>query len=58
MYPEGQYTRILIEMKDMVRYHKYHMNEMLDMLPLEYQATRLMIAADIKREMEELGKQK
>ena len=58
MYPEGQYARILTEMKDMVRYHSYHMDEMLNMLPLEYQATRLMIAADIKQEMEENAKNK
>lgn len=52
MYPPGQYMQMLSELKDMVRYHHYDQESLLDMSPVEYQATRLMIANDIKRELE------
>lgn len=40
------------DLKDMVRYHKYQMSELLEMTPIDYQLIKLMIIEDIKKEMD------
>lgn len=44
--------KIISELKDLVRYHHYDHDSLLSMTPVEYLATRLLIAQDIKRELE------
>lgn len=52
MYPKGYYMNVMSDMKDMVKYHNYQMSELLELTPFDYQAIKLMIAADISKEIE------
>ena len=40
------------DLKDMVRYHKFQLSELLEMTPIDYQLIKLMIIEDIKKEMD------
>ncbi len=44
-------------MKDMIRFHHYNMDDILWMIPYEYQLHRMMIASDIQEAQEERNKQ-
>lgn len=43
---------VMSDMKDMVKYHNYQMSELLELTPFDYQVIKLMIAADISKEIE------
>ncbi|MEG1299540.1 MAG: hypothetical protein RSC93_02360 [Erysipelotrichaceae bacterium] len=44
-------------MKDMIRFHHYSMDDILWMIPYEYQLHRMMIASDIQEAQEAKNKQ-
>ncbi len=44
-------------MKDMIRFHHYNMDDILWMIPYEYQLHRMMIASDIQEAQEARNKQ-
>lgn len=52
MYPKGYYMNFMADLKDMVKYHRYQMSELLDLTPFDYQVIKLMIADDLSKEIE------
>ena len=43
---------LMADLKDMVKYHRYQMSELLDLTPFDYQVIKLMIADDLSKEIE------
>lgn len=44
--------RILTDFKDLIRLHNFQWGELENLVPYEYEAIRLMIAEDIKKDNE------
>jgi hypothetical protein len=40
------------DLKDMVRYHKFQLSELLEMTPIDYQLLKLMIIDDMQKELD------
>lgn len=55
--PSGAYMKMIDGMKDMIRFHHYSMDDILWMIPYEYQLHRMMIASDIQEAQEARNKQ-
>lgn len=53
MYPKGYYVSMMNDIKDMVRHHSYKQDDILNMTPFDYIITKMMIANDIERELED-----
>jgi hypothetical protein len=43
------------DFKDMVRFHNYQMNELMELTPFDYQVLKMMIVEEMNKEIEENG---
>ena len=52
IYPKNGYINFMNDLKDMVRYHKFQLSELLEMTPIDYQLMKLMIIDDMQKELD------
>ena len=52
IYPKNGYINFMNDLKDMVRYHKFQLSELLEMTPIDYQLLKLMIIDDMQKELD------